>query len=383
MCIHSRENEYLATVTSGDPCTIKESESGISMEITQGPKTVVMQRVHTDLELLRLATSNDECVVSPVVTIHTREISYQYLTSDNEAYFTYLKKKSGDSDRQPIKSEPILPKEARYPSEQQMKEESIEPKDVKYSDQYPMKLECMSPKEAGYADQQSMKVDPAAEEAGYTHSQLMKRDPLSPERTDPLEVACSTKDEGFNTSSFGGNDVQIAHSSQDKTKHFLDENIEDHSVYRFKLTIPHYVDQKELVPLIQVKCGNVHGKLSEVKNGKPNEKFQPYYEVYRDHLVLYANHFCDVVCTCPQNICSSKLLAFPFGQIDSESGRKETHTKVKTYLCSHLYQDESLRKVKKIHLLIFQDKYLLLSRSCKELLLLFINILFIHYNYKV
>ena len=143
------------------------------------------------------------------------------MTSDNEAYFTYLKKESGDSDRKPIKIEPILPKEARYPSEQQMKEESIEPKDVKYSDQYPMKLECMSPKEAGYADQQPMKVDPAAEEAGYTDSQLMKRDPLSPERTDPLEVACSTKDEGLNTSSFGGNDVQIAHSSQDKTKTFL------------------------------------------------------------------------------------------------------------------------------------------------------------------
>ena len=53
------------------------------------------------------------------------------------------------------------------------------------------------------------------------------------------------------------------------------------------------------------------------------------------------------VCTCPQKICASKLLAFPFGQIDSEPDRKETHTKVKTYLCNHLYQDKSLRKVKK------------------------------------
>ena len=360
MCINNRKNEYLATVTSGDPCIIKESESGISMEITQGPKTVVMQRIHTDLELLRLATSNDECVVSPVVTIHTREISYQNLTSDSEAYFTHLKKESGDSDRKPIKIELILPKEARYPSEQPMKEESIEPKDVKYSDQYPMKLECMSPKEAAYSDQQPIKVEPApAKEAGYTDSQPMKLDPLTPERTYPLEVACSTKDEGLNTSSFGGNDVQIAHSSQDKTKHFLDENIEDHSVYRFKLTIPHYVDQEELIPLIQVKCRNIHGKLSEVKNGKSNDTSEPYYEVYRDHVVLYANHFCDVVSTCPHKICASQLLAFPFGQIDSESGRKETHTKVKTYLCNHLYQDGLLRKVKYIHVLIFQDKYLL------------------------
>ena len=83
-----------------------------------------------------------------------------------------------------------------------------------------------------------------------------------------------------------------------------------------------------------------------MKNGKPNDKYEPYYEVYKDHVVLYANHFCDVVCTCPQKICASKLLAFPFGQIDLEPGRKEIHTKVKTYLCNHLYQDKSLRKVK-------------------------------------
>ena len=227
-------------------------------------------------------------------------------------------------------------------------------------------------------------------EAGYSDSPLMELGSSSPEGTDhsdyhqsmksnPLEATCSNEDEGLNTLNFKGNDVQMAHSSQDKIKHFLDENIEDDSVYRFKLTIPHYVDQEELVPLIQVKCGNIHGKLSEVKKGKPNDKFEPYYEVYRNHVVLYANHFCDVVCTCPQNICASKLLDFPFGQIDSESGRKETHTKVKTYLCNHLYQDESLRKVKYIHLLIFQDKYLL----CKELLLQFIIVPFIYYNYKL
>ena len=293
MCIHNRKKDYLATVTSGNPCIIKESESGLCIEVAQGPKTVVMQRVHTNLELLGLATSNDECIVSPVVTIHTREISYQNVTSDKdsdrqpikiepipaeEAAYPDdqpMKDKSIEqiyvkySDQHPVKLESIPPKEATFPDDQHMKDESIEPKDVKYSDQHPMKLEPLSPKEAGFYDQQPMKVEPATTKGAiYSDSPLMELDPSSPERTDnadyhqsiksnPLEVACSNEDEGLNTLNFRGNDVQIAHCSQDKTKHFLDDNIEEYSVYRFKLTIPHYVDQEELVPLIQVKCRKV------------------------------------------------------------------------------------------------------------------------------
>ena len=100
---------------------------------------------------------------------------------------------------------------------------------------HPIKLEPLSPKEAGFFDQQPMKVEPATtKEAIYPHSPLMELDPSSPERTDnadyhqsmksnPLEVACSNEDEGLNTLNFRGIDVQIAHCSQDKTKHFLDE----------------------------------------------------------------------------------------------------------------------------------------------------------------
>ena len=124
--------------------------------------------------------------------------------------------------------------------------------------------------------------------------------------------------------------------------------MEEGSFYKFKLTIPHYVEQDVLVPLIQVKWGNIHEKLWEIRKGKPEDKFEPYCEVYKDHVVVYADHFCDVVCTLPEKVCASKLLAFPFGQIESEPGRKKTHAKVKTYLCNHLYQDESLEKGKNI-----------------------------------
>ena len=144
--------------------------------------------------------------------------------------------------------------------------------------------------------------------------------------------------------------------------YFDHKKMEEESFYKFKLTIPHYVDQKDLVPLIQVKWGNIHGKLVEIRKGKCENQFEPYCEVYNDHIVVHADHFCDVVCTCPEKIYASKLLAFPFGQIYSESRIKETHMKVKTYLCNHLYQDKSLKKVSITveHLNFFQLNNILL-----------------------
>ena len=139
-------------------------------------------------------------------------------------------------------------------------------------------------------------------------------------------------------------------------KYFVPQNLEEG--YKFKLTIPHYVEEDGLVPLIQVKWGNIHEKLWEIRKGKPDDKFEPYCEVYQDHVVVYSTHFCDVVCTLPQKVCASKLLALPFGQLDTRSGRKETYTKVKTYLCSHLYQDESLQKVGTLYIHISCSLYL-------------------------
>ena len=131
------------------------------------------------------------------------------------------------------------------------------------------------------------------------------------------------------------------------------ENIDNKVNHMYELTIPYYVDRKcGLLDSIKVKWGNIRGLLKELQKDKSVGKFEPYYKVYENHVTVYANRFCDVFCTYPQKVCASKVLAIPFGQIDLGYGRKETHAKVKTYLCSHLYQDVSLKKVRKIRFLL-------------------------------
>ena len=256
-----------------------------------------------------------------------------------------------------------------------------------------MKLEPLSPEQAGTSDDdQSMELEPLshvkAEHSENDHprnieylsvektvsdgDQLMKlgleevkqskeysvysegSSDLDHQSKKPKAISChSAKDDNDDgdhddddadkTQSIG--EIYSSDMYPDQPKYFVPQNWEGGSLYKFKLTVPHYVEQDVLAPLIQVKWGNIHEKLLEICKGKPEDKLERYCEVYQDHVVVYSTHFCDVVCTLPQKVCASKLLGFPFGQIDSKPGRKETYTKMKTYLCNHLYQDESLRKV--------------------------------------
>ena len=519
--IQTNRKQFSATLTSGVACLLQDTGSNISIEVSKGTRAVIKQHVHTNLETLGCATSSNECIVSPVVTVHTTEIP-----SDQDAMPMNEKKETGD-DRpieleplsaimptklkdQPIKLQPSSPKKEHsdenqsmkvktvYPGEtgdtdddQSMKHEPLSPEEARntYDDQsmklehsspeeagntdddQPMKLEPSSPEEAGNTDDdQSMKPEPSSpEKAGNTDDdqsirheplstkdrrypdvgQPIKLEPLSPEKarnTDDdqskkLEGICpkgtvdsdgdhsmkskpgsghsfkqprefyplypkvsfgsdhqSVKHEAKSSKETDDSDGQLkkleplsedegqAHSSAmyhtehnakkveetdfqegyfiqcytEQPQHFIHKNVDEESFYNFKLTIPHYVDRQDLVPLIQVKWGNIQGKLREIRKGKSEDKFEPYCEVYNDHVVVYADHFCDVLCTCPEKVCASKLLAFPFGQIESKTGRRETHTKVKTYLCNHLYQDESLKKVEILYVFICANHYYLL-----------------------
>ena len=279
---------------------------------------------------------------------------------------------------QQIKFEPLSPEEARNTDDDQSKKlESICPKGTVDSDgDHSMKSKPGSghsfkllrefyplPPQASFgSDHQSVKHEvKSSKETEDSDGQLKKREPLS---EDEAQAHSSVMYQTVhNTKKVEETDFQDGYSIQfytEQPQHFIHKNVDEESFYNFKLTIPHYVDQQDLVPLIQVKWGNIQGKLREIRKGKSEDKFEPYCEVYNDHVVVYADHFCDVVCTCPEKVCASKLLAFPFGQIESKSGRKETHTKVKTYLCNHLYQDESLRKVGILYVFICANHYYLL-----------------------
>ena len=417
-------------MTSGAACLLQDTGSNISIEVSKETRAVIKQYVHTNLEALGHATSSNECIVSPVVTVHTMEIRS---ISDQDAALLKENKDIGDDQYveqeplstimptklkdQPIKLEPSSPKEEHSDEHQSIKVEPLNPREAGYTDDdqsmkieplsaeestnadddQSMEQEHLSPKEAGGPEGfSSMKLWPLIpKKAGDTdNDHSMKSESLSPEEAeqlstfDPLPphifgdsdqrfVKLETKffketDEQLEkldalpldgteteynvvrqtenyTIKDEKNDVQKAHCSYlytEPPKHVIHENVDEESFYKFKLTIPHYVERENLVDLIQVKWGNIQGKLREIRKGKSEDKFEPYCEVYSDHVVVYADHFCDVICTCPEKVCASKLLAFPFGQIYSEPGRMETHIKMKTYLCSHLNQDKSLKKGK-------------------------------------
>ena len=419
--IQNNWKEFSATLTSGAACLFEDTGSNISIEVSKGTRAVIKQHVHTNLETLGFATSSNECIVSPVVTVHTMEIP-----SDQDAAPMNEKKETGDDQpveqvtlftimpsklkEQPIKFKPSSPKEEQpdvnqslkvetvYPGEardtdddQPMKHEPLSPEESgNTDDDQSMKLEPSSPEEVGNTDEdQSMKLEPSsAEEAGNINDdqpmkyeplstkegrdpdvgQPIKLEPLSPEearhtdddQSKKLEIVCpkGTRDSDGDYSmkskplsfeksghsfkqprefyplppkvSFGSDqsvkleakssketedsdgqlkkqeplpeDEAQAHSSvmyqtvhntkkveetdfqegysiqcyTEQPQHFIHKNVDDESFYNFKLTIPHYVDQQVLVPLIQLKWGNIQGKLREIRKGKSDDKFEPY-----------------------------------------------------------------------------------------------------------
>ena len=122
--------------------------------------------------------------------------------------------------------------------------------------------------------------------------------------------------------------------------------------YRYKVTIPHCLSGSHDSSSIKVRYGNIYrGTLREMKLGRPQGGFKPFYEIQDKSITVYANHFCDVVCTSTHKICTSKILALPFGLIRTLDSDKQTNVKVKIFLCSILYKSTSLKKVKHyIHL---------------------------------
>ena len=131
--------------------------------------------------------------------------------------------------------------------------------------------------------------------------------------------------------------------------------------YRYKVTIPHCLPRNHDSSSIRVRYGNIYkGTLKEMKLGKHQEGFKPFYEIQDKSITVYANHFCDVVCTSAQKICTSKILTLPFGLIRTfDTGSAEqTNVKVKIFLCSILYSSTSLQKVRP-----FLFKFL--SSSCE------------------
>ena len=299
--------EFSAALTSGSSCTIQDKEAQIVIEVEKGTRAAIMQHIHSITEAPGYATSHNECIVSPVVTIHTMEDSQQHLMSHPGTHVMHVQKDKNDN--QPMNFE------------SNKADESIDK---------PMKLDVSPPEEEGDQTVNHQTL----ENENSENKPSIRQQTLSPE-----EAGHYVEDQKIKLEPFS------APEDPEQPEYFVHKKMEEKSSYKFKLTIPDYVEQRDLVPSIQVKWGNIQVKLMDIRKGKCEDKFEPYCEVYNDHVAIYADHFCDVVCTCPKKVCTSKQLAFPFVQIYSEPGIKKTHMKVKTYLCNHLYQDKSVKKM--------------------------------------
>ena len=133
--------------------------------------------------------------------------------------------------------------------------------------------------------------------------------------------------------------------------------------HKYKATIPHIASSDQLSSL-KVKTGDIQKpeSMQEVKKDKPEKPDEPYYRVNPGTVTLNSSSVCDVMCTSDQKMCTSKILAVPFGciQIDENANGAETNiefltsVKVKTLLCNHLYSYPVYRDVSTCLLLHYQ-----------------------------
>ena len=132
--------------------------------------------------------------------------------------------------------------------------------------------------------------------------------------------------------------------------HMVEEGkTETTDTYKYKINIPHYISRNHMLSSIKVKYGSLkhsHLMTDVVETRNPRNSSLPCYKINKKHITIYANHFCDVVCTSTEKVCTSKLLALPFGLIYTlPEHRSITCIKLKTFLCSYLYNNSNLKKV--------------------------------------
>ena len=116
---------------------------------------------------------------------------------------------------------------------------------------------------------------------------------------------------------------------------------------KYRAMVPHCLSRHHNLSCIKVRFGSIRKPLSmlEVQKGNPKNKNLPYFEINKRHITVFANHFCDVVCSSTQKVCTSKILVIPFGWISMPDSESQTDMKMKVYLCSYLYSKRDIRKV--------------------------------------
>ena len=74
---HKNYKDYFVSMVHGGGSVVQDPESDVRLEVAHSVKTVVMQHLHTDYELVRNAIPQKECLITPVVEFYILELEGQ------------------------------------------------------------------------------------------------------------------------------------------------------------------------------------------------------------------------------------------------------------------------------------------------------------------
>ena len=119
--------------------------------------------------------------------------------------------------------------------------------------------------------------------------------------------------------------------------------------HRYRIRIPHCLKTEEQLSLVKVRCRNIHGNIpfEEIPRGIHANETGPYFEVDKNHIIIFTNHFSQFVCSTCSKACDC-IMAFPFGSLILTEDNNMTTASVKVILCPSLYNIEDFWKVSRI-----------------------------------
>ena len=71
---HKNYKDYFVSMAQGVGSVVHDPCSNVRLEVANSVKTVVMQHLHTDFQIVRNTIPQKECLISPVVGFHTFEL---------------------------------------------------------------------------------------------------------------------------------------------------------------------------------------------------------------------------------------------------------------------------------------------------------------------
>ena len=117
--------------------------------------------------------------------------------------------------------------------------------------------------------------------------------------------------------------------------------------YKYQISVPHCLQKLEPLSTIRIRCGDMEKKISfqiiSCQEAQPDSS--PYYEADEHFIRIYTNHFSTFICTSCEKICDAPMVAFLFGSLRLFVENGETFAKMKTFLCSSLYDLQAFQEV--------------------------------------